>query len=165
MPPSRAFDLEDLVTAVYCALDDALREAHIQCHNGKLVHRRGPAPEMDDREVLCLAVLQELLGYESDNAFFERLERSPTMQQAFPRLLSRQKFAERRALLTPLIQRLCQAFCALGGEAHPPFPSLIPTPSTSVGWSESKTASVWTGWPRPAIARRTRPISTASANT
>ena len=39
----------------------------------------------------------------------------------FPRLFTRQKFAERRALLTPMLQKLCGAFCALSGEAAPLF--------------------------------------------
>jgi len=123
MPTSPNLSLEDTVTAIYCALDDALAEAKIKCRDGKLLWRPGPPPEVDDREVLCLAVCQELLGYESDNAFFLWLENNPVMRALFPKRLSRQKFADRRVLLTPLLQQLCQAFCALGGEASPPLPS------------------------------------------
>ena len=121
MPASPAFNVEDLVIAVYAALDDALAEAHIECHQGKLIPRPGPAPDMDDREILCLAVVQELLRFRSDNRFFLWIANNPILLKLFPRLLSRQKFAERRALLTPLLQRLCQAFCALGGEGAPAF--------------------------------------------
>lgn len=129
--PTQAPDLEDIITAVYCALDDALAEAGLKCHDGKLIPRRGPAPEMDDREVLCLAVLQELLGYESDNAFFQWVELNRTVRSMFPRLLTRQKFADRRVLLTPITQRLCQAFCALDGEGQPPFSLSTPIPYMS----------------------------------
>ena len=123
--PAR-LSLEEVVTATYCALDDALRSAGILCKNGKLLPRRGSRPEVDDREILCLAVLQELLGYESDNKFFCWLNSNETMKGLFPRRLSRPNFADRRALLTPLIERLCGALCELAGEGHPPFsPSIL----------------------------------------
>ena len=154
MPASPALNLEDTVTAVYCALDDALADAQVQCRDGKLIWRPGPAPEVDDREVLCLAVVQELLGYESDHAFFLWLENNRTLRALFPRRLSRPKFADRRALLTPLIQQLSQAFCELGGEGQPPFSSSIRPPSTSANSCASKTASAWTGWRPPATAPR-----------
>lgn len=154
MSASPSLDLEETVTAVYCALDDALAEAAIPCRDGKLVWRPGPAPEMDDREVLCLAVVQELLGYESDHAFFLWLANNRTMQALFPRLLSRPKFADRRALLTPLLQQLSQAFCKLGGEGQPPFSSSTPIPYTSANSSASKAGSAWADWLPPATVPR-----------
>jgi len=147
-----AFSLEDTVTAVYCALDDALAEAQVVCREGKLIPRRGPPPEVDDREVLCLAVLQEVLRFESDNRFFLWLTNNPTMRELFPRMLTRQKFAERRALLTPLMQLLCQAFCALGGEGLPPFSLSTPIPSTSASSFGRPKASVSMDWPQPVTA-------------
>jgi hypothetical protein len=120
--------LEDVVTAVYAALDDALRQAGILCRNGKLIPRPGPAPEVDDREVLCLALLQELFGFESDHLFYQWLNSHPTMIQLFPRRLSRPNWADRRAILTPLIQKLSKTFLDLGGEKDPPFSSSTPIP-------------------------------------
>ena len=120
--------LDDLVTATYCALDDALAVAGMTATDGKLLPRRGPAPEVDDREVLCLAVLQELLAFESDNEFHLRLEAQPVMRSLFPKQLSRQNFADRRARLTPLLQRLCGTFCELVGEGAPPFSSSTAIP-------------------------------------
>jgi hypothetical protein len=132
MPKRReTLDLEELVITVYAALDDALAEAGVIAEQGKLVPRRGPAPEVDDREVLCLAVLQELLDFESDHGFYQWFETHPVMQRLFPRRLSRPNWADRRALLTPLLERLSQAFCALDGEDAPPFSSSTPTRSTS----------------------------------
>lgn len=154
MPASPAVDLEELVTAVYCALDDALAEAGVVCRDGKLIWRPGPVPEMDDREVLCLAVLQELLGYESDHAFFRWLENNRTLRALFPQLLSRQKFSDRRVLLTPLIQQLSQAFCALAGEGQPPFSSSTPIPYTSANSSASKAGNAWANWLPPATVPR-----------
>jgi len=152
MPTSSALSLEDTVTALYCALDDALAEAKIECRDGKLMPRRGPVPDMDDREVLCLAVLQELLRFESDNRFFLWIANNHTMRELFPRMLTRQKFAERRALLTPLMQQLCQAFCALDGEGQPPFSSSTRTPFTSASSCAPNAMNVSTAWQLPATA-------------
>ena len=126
--PQTVLSLEEVVIAVYSALDDALRDAKIPCHNGKLIPRSGPAPEVDDREILCLALLQELFGFESDHFSCRWLETNPTMKQLFPRRLSRPNWADRRALLTPLIQRLSSLFA---DEEEPPFSLLTPIPSMS----------------------------------
>ena len=153
MTPTPPLPLEDLVTAVYCALDDALAHAGIQCQQGKLIPRRGPPPEVDDREILCLAVLQELLRFKSDNAFCLWLEAQPTMKALFPKRLPRQKFAQRRTLLTPLIQRLCAALCTLA-EGHPPFSLWTPIRSRSAESCAPASASASAAWPPPAIALR-----------
>lgn len=128
-------DLEKVVICMYSALDDALRESGVSCKDGKLIPRRGPPPEVDDREVLCLAMLEELLGFESDNAFYLWFERNQVMRGLFPRRLSRPNWAERRALLTPLMERLCVAFCAIAGEDAPPFSTSTPIPSMSAARS------------------------------
>ena len=120
-------DLEEMVTATYCALDDALAESGIKAQDGKLIPRSGPAPEVDDREVLCLAVLQEIMGFESDHRYHQWLSTNLIIQKLFPRRLSRPNFADRRALLAPLMQRLCGAFCELAGEGAPPFSLSTPT--------------------------------------
>lgn len=128
---SNTLSLEEIVIAVYSALDDAFRYANIPCTNGKLIPRSGPAPEVDDREILCLSLLQELFGFESDHFFYRWLETNPTMKQLFPRRLSRPNWADRRALLTPFIQRLSQIFVEMDGEGKPPFLSSTPIPSMS----------------------------------
>lgn len=131
MPQYLELSLEEVVVAVYCALDDALTHAGRAPCNGKLIPRPGPPPEVDDREVLCLAVLQELLGFESDHRFHCWLHRQPLMQALFPRQLSRQNFADRRALLKPLMDLLNESYCDLA-EGRPPFFSSIPIPWKSV---------------------------------
>ena len=123
MPDTRGpIDLEELVIITYAALDDALKHAGINEQDGKLLPRRGPKPEVGDREVLCLALLQEWLGYESDHAYYQWLESSKTMRSLFPRMLRRQKWIERRTLLTPLLQTLSAAFA----EMTPPEKELPP---------------------------------------
>ena len=130
-----AVPIEDTITAVYCAIDDALNEAGIVAEKGKLTRRPGPPPELDDREVLCLSVLQELLDFESDNAYFHWLENKPLIRALFPKLIKRQKFAERRTLLTGLMEKLCGAFCGLAGEGSPLFSPSTPTPCPSAARS------------------------------
>jgi hypothetical protein len=155
MPRTReTLDLEELVITLYAALDDALAEAGLAARNGKLVPRPGPAPEVDDREVLCLAVLQELLGFESDHGFYQWFESNAVLRHLFPRRLTRPNWADRRALLTPLLQRLSQAFCALDGEESPPFSSSTRIRSTSAARSGPATRSVSADLPNAAIARR-----------
>ena len=121
--PLSCFSIEDTILALYCAIDDALASAGIRPRDGKLVWRRGPPPTLDDREVLCLAVLQEVLGFESDNSYFNWLENQPVIRDLFPKLIKRQKFAERRVLLTALAAKLSGVFCHIAGESQPPFSS------------------------------------------
>lgn len=113
--------LEELTTAVYCAVSDALTESGFVCEDNRVLRRRGPPPAVDDREVLCLALLQEILGFKSDNAFHLWMDQQPVIGSLFPRRLSRQKFADRRVLLTPVLMRLSAALCDLNGEGDPPF--------------------------------------------
>lgn len=150
--PQNTLSLEEVVIAVYSALDDALREANIPCHNGKLIPRSGPAPEVDDREILCLAVLQELFGFESDHFFYRWLETNPTMNQLFPRRLSRPNWADRRAILTPLMQRLSKAFVEMDGEGQPPFSLSTPIPSMSAAPFEQEKRNGSADLPEKGIA-------------
>ena len=130
--------LEDVIVATFCALDDALKHTGHAEVGGKLIPRPGPAPTVSDTEVLCLAMLQELLGFESDAGYAAWLENRPEIGAHFPKRLSRQNFADRRALLTPLIGRLSGAFYELNTppplpQQPPPFSSSTRTRSMSVG--------------------------------
>jgi hypothetical protein len=145
-------DLEEMVITVYAALDDALDESGLTAKEGKLLPRPGPAPDVDDREVLCLAVLQELLGFESDHEFYRWFESNAVMRKLFPRRLSRPNWADRRALLTPLLQRLSQAFCAMDEEGVPPFSSSTRIPSTSAAPSGPVRSNALADWPSVGIA-------------
>lgn len=154
MPRTPVVSLEDLVIATYCALDDALAQAGIEARDGKLVPRTGPAPDVDDREILCLAVLQEVFGFESDNAYQLWLRSNPTMRGLFPRCVSRQNFADRRVLLAPLMERLNGAFCELAGEGQPPFSSSTPILSMSAVPCGRGKRNAWADSPEKATAPR-----------
>ena len=105
----QVLSLEEVVISTYAAIDDALQEAGFSAQNGQLFPRRGPKPKVDDREILCLSILQELLGYESDNSFFLWLHHNPLMNELFPEKISRQKFSDRRLGLMPVFEKLCMA--------------------------------------------------------
>lgn len=165
MPSCPELDLDNVILATYCALDDALAHAGLCARKGKLIARRGAAPDVDDREVLCLAMLQEMLGFESDNAFHRWMDCNPIIRTNFPRRLSRQNFADRRALLTPLIQKLCGVFAALDGESDPPFLSSTRTPSKSAASSEQVIRLGLEVWQKQPTTTPCVNFSTASANT
>lgn len=116
-----AVQLEDTIAALYLALEEALRKAGVPQVKNRLVPRRGPPPEVEDMQILCLSVLQELLGFESDNSYHLWLDVNPVIQSLFPRRLTRQNFGDRRVLLTPVLERLLPAFCDIAGEGRPPF--------------------------------------------
>ena len=68
----------------------------------------------------------EWLGFDSDLSFYEWFEHNQVMCDFFPRRLSRQNWADRRTLLTPLLERLAGAFAEMTGaddEEEPPFSS------------------------------------------
>jgi len=143
--------LEDIVIAVYAAIDDALSSAGIKATNGKLLKRPGPAPQVDDREILCLALIEEMLGFQSDNSFHLWLGRNPTMCALFPRRLARQNFADRRVLLTGLLETLCKALCLMV-EGPPPFSLSTATPWKSAARFEPRRRSAWGDLPAQAAA-------------
>ncbi|MBE7463058.1 MAG: transposase [Planctomycetes bacterium] len=115
---------------------------------------------MDDREVLCLAVLQELLDFESDHHYQAWLHSDPLMR----RLLSRQNFANRRALQTPLLACLTQGFCAMHADDQPPFSSSTPIRSMSAVPSAPASGNVLADWRSGVTARRSSAGSTAYAS-
>lgn len=152
MPEPSNLTLEDVVIAIYAAIDDALANAGIVSRKGKLLNRPGPPPKVDDREILCLALLQEVLGFESDNRFQLWLASNPTMRSLFPKRLSRQNFADRRALLTPILKRLSKALCDLMGQGNPPFSSSTATPWMSAVRFVPSGESAWGASPEPGAA-------------
>jgi hypothetical protein len=121
--------LDDLIALVTGAVNEALKFAGIEQHNGRLLLRRGPVLAFSDSDALCVAILQEVLGSESDNGFFLKYGENPVFRSRFPKLPSRQKFADRRTKLTPLYERICQIFCEMGGEASPLLSNRLPSGS------------------------------------
>jgi hypothetical protein len=64
-------DLETFIIAVFCLVDDFVREL---CH-GRRLRQRGPAPTLADSEVLTVEITGEFLGLDTDcglHAYFRR---------------------------------------------------------------------------------------------
>lgn len=64
-------DPDEFIVAVYCLVDGLMGEAL----NGRGLRSRGPAPTLDDREVVTMEIVGEFLGIDTDkgiHAFFRR---------------------------------------------------------------------------------------------
>ncbi len=64
-------DLETLITAVFCLVDDFVHD--LCC--GRRLRQRGPAPILADSEVLTVEITGEFLGLDTDqalHAYFRR---------------------------------------------------------------------------------------------
>ena len=67
-------DLESLTIAVYCLIDELLDELRADPDWAR-VRQRGPAPTLDDAEVLTMEVVGEFLGYDQDVAIYHYFRR------------------------------------------------------------------------------------------
>lgn len=68
---ANAVDLDTFIVAIYCLVDDLMEELLGSCR----LRSRGPAPILDDREVLTIEVVGEFLGIDTDKGIFEFFSR------------------------------------------------------------------------------------------
>src|SRR3954453_5970631 len=104
-------DLETLIAAVFCLVDDFVRDL---CHDRGL-RQRGPAPVLADSEVLTVEIVGEFLGLDTDrglHAYFRRHYGHP-----FPRLreVHRTTFARQAANLWVVKHALWRRLAAMAG--------------------------------------------------
>ena len=57
-------DLDPFIIAVFCWIDEALPQET----GGRRIRQRGPAPVLDDSEVLTMELVGEYLGLTQDSA-------------------------------------------------------------------------------------------------
>src|SRR4051812_6668594 len=112
-------DLETLIVAVFCLVDDFVREL---CHDRRL-RQRGPTPVLADSEVLTVEIVGEFLGLDTDrglHAYFRR-----HYGHLFPRLreVHRTTFARQAANLWVVKHALWRRLAAMAG--HDPAVALI----------------------------------------
>ena len=112
-------DLETLIVAVFCLVDDLVRDL---CRGRKL-RQRGPAPILADSEVLTVEIAGEFLGLDTDqglHAYFRR-----HFGHLFPRLreVHRTTFARQAANLWVVKLALWQRLAAM--TRHDPAVTLI----------------------------------------
>jgi len=96
-------DLDSLIIAVFCLVDDTLRRAA-----PTRLRRRGPRPTLADSEVLCIEVVGEHLGLDRDAELFSYFRRH--YGHFFPRLreVHRTTFARQAANLWKVKEALWQ---------------------------------------------------------
>jgi hypothetical protein len=98
-------DLEDFTIAAYCLVDELLAE--VRAHPGwQRVRSRGPAPILDDAEVMTMEVVGEFLGLDQDVAIYTYFRREhPDFFPALARI-HRTTFARQAANLWVVKERL-----------------------------------------------------------
>lgn len=105
-------DLDSLIIAVFCLVDDELQQPHL-C--ARRLRRRGPLPVLCDSEVLTLEVVGEYLGLDCDTAIFHYFRRH--FAHFFPALgvVHRTTFVRQAANLWRVKERVWQQLCAKTG--------------------------------------------------
>lgn len=98
-------DLEAFMIAVYCLIDELLGE--VRAHpDWQRVRSRGPAPTLDDAEVLTMEVVGEFLGLDQDAAIYHYFRREhPALFPALARI-HRTTFVRQAANLWVVKERL-----------------------------------------------------------
>jgi hypothetical protein len=112
-------DLETLIVAVFCLVDDVVREL---CRGRKL-RQRGPAPVLADSEVLTVEIVGEFLGLDTDQGLHGYFGRH--FGHLFPRLreVHRTTFLRQAANLWGVKQALWRHLAATA--RHDPAVTLI----------------------------------------
>src|SRR3954451_8364915 len=112
-------DLETLIVAVFCLVDDFVRDL---CHDHRL-RQRGPAPVLADSEVLTAEIVGEFLGLDTDRGLHAHFRRH--FGHLFPglRQVHRTTFARQAATLWGGKHALWRRLLAMTG--HDPAVALI----------------------------------------
>src|SRR3982751_2118298 len=112
-------DLETLIVAVFCLVDDFVRDL---CHDRRL-RQRGPTPVLADSEVLTVEIVGEFLGLDTDRDLYAYFRRH--YGHLFPRLreVHRTTFARQAANLWVVKHALWRRLAAMAG--HDPAVTLV----------------------------------------
>jgi len=100
-------DIEDLIITVFCRIDDTLKAIS----GGKPARARGPAPHLNDAEVITMEIIGETLGIDCEKhiwSYFDGYWRG-----LFPALGNRTSFVRQAANLCYWKQRLLIALAEL----------------------------------------------------
>lgn len=116
----QAVDLDTFIVAVYCLIDELMEEV-LEGHRGP--RERGPAPALDDREILTIEVVGEFLGLDTEKGIFLFFLRN--YGECLPKLarLHRTTFTRQAANLWKVKRLLWGAL--LGRTEHDPAISLV----------------------------------------
>jgi hypothetical protein len=156
-------DLEEFMIAVYCLIDELLGELRAHPDWGR-VRTRGPAPNLDDAEVLTMEVVGEFLGYDQDMGIYQYCRRHHPGWFPALRRVYRTTFARQAANLWLVKERLWELL--LDRVPHDPALSCldsVPTPVCRFGRARAAVASA--ARPPSAMIPAAGPPSTAFAIT
>lgn len=87
------FSIEELIIAVFCCVDDLLKEIT----QGQAIRQRGFAPALADSEVITMEIVAEYQGIDADQLIWKYFRRH--WLKLFPRLRSRSAFVRQAANL------------------------------------------------------------------
>jgi len=106
-----SWDMEEVFTIVLTVVDDAYKKLFVN----QAYFRRSPnaAPAFTDSEVLTLALVQELAGYESQHAWWEYVNKN--YRYLFPKLCDRTRYGRRLRRLRTGLELLRRQFVFLTG--------------------------------------------------
>ena len=95
-------DPDEFIVAIYCLVDDLFEELL----GGRTLRKRGPAPILDDREVITIEIVGEFFGMDTDKAIFLFFRRH--YREWFPALgrVRRTMFTKQAAILWKVTQML-----------------------------------------------------------
>src|SRR4051794_12415627 len=104
-------DLETLIVAVFCLVDDFVRDLCRECR----LRQRGPAPVLADSEVLRVEIVGEFLGLDTDRGLHAHFRRY--FGHLFPglRRVHRTTFARQAANLWATKHALWRRLAAMAG--------------------------------------------------
>ena len=100
------FTIEEFITAVFCCVDDLLKEIT----QGQPIREKGFAPALADSEVLTMEIVAEYQGIDADQAIWKYFRRH--WLGLFPKLSSRSAFVRQAANLWQYKELLQQRFAA-----------------------------------------------------
>lgn len=85
--------MEDFITAVFCCVDDLLKEVI----NGQPIRSRGFQPSLSDSEVITMEIVAEFQGIDTDKGIWQYFRRH--WMSMFPQMKSRSTFVRQAAFL------------------------------------------------------------------
>ncbi len=94
--------MEDLITAVFCCVDEVLKEVT----NGQPIRSRGFQPSLSDSEVIAMEIVAEFQGIDPDKGIWQYFRRH--WFSVFTQMKSRSTFVRLAANLWQYKQELQQ---------------------------------------------------------
>ena len=98
--------IEEFITAVFCCVDDLLKEIT----QGQSIREKGFAPALADSEVMTMEIVAEYQGIDADQAIWKYFRRH--WLSLFPKLSSRSAFVRQAANLWQYKELLQQRLAA-----------------------------------------------------